>query len=237
MGSFYDNLRIRHYQVEVWKWLSWKENWEMHLLWLMPFTLPTWNMQLWVSSSQNVPPPLQTSFLSSCFFGWWLEFCAQTARQCPGLLFFVRVKLASFLLWLAGCQVPKPHPNPTTPPPHTQPKLQLQTPPILKRAETYNGNFQGLSTQERAPTRPVTPTTIQTPPPTLPPCGPCSLPCLESKGIGSSWKVKCSLSALSWKSSQTPPTPPVWNIPENTTSFTWTQKCLRVPQSTLVHET
>lgn len=119
MGSFYDNLRIRHYQVEVWKWLSWKENWEMHLLWLMPFTLPTWNMQLWVSSSQNVPPPLQTSFLSSCFFGWWLEFCAQTARQCPGLLFFVRVKLASFLLWLAGCQVPKPHPNPTTPPPPT----------------------------------------------------------------------------------------------------------------------
>lgn len=95
--------------------------------------------------------------------------------------------------------LPNPQtPNPTTPPP--QPKLQ--TPPILKRAETYKRKFPG-------PVRPrACPHPVQWPPPPskplLPPCGPCTLPCLESNGTESSREVKCSLSALSWKSSQPP---------------------------------
>lgn len=142
------------------------------------------------------------------FFGWWLERCAQIAGQCPGPLFFCLCETSkSFLLWLAGCQVPRPQCN-HFPPPPPPPKVQFQTPPILKRSETYNGNFQGLYAQERAPTRPTNPHQhrhpAQNPSSFLPPSPFPPAFSLESKGSESSWKVKYSLWALSSKLSQTP---------------------------------
>lgn len=128
---------------------------------------------------------------SSCFYGWWLECYVQIARQCLGLPCFVRVKLASFLLWLAHCQVPKPQPNHSP-----QFQLQLQTPPVLKRAETYSGNFQRLSTQGCAPTRPVNPPP-QSPPksllPTSFPADSTPSPALNPKGqrAAGRWSAAC----------------------------------------------
>lgn len=136
--------------------------------------------------------------------------------------FFVCVKLAkaSCCGWLVA---KSPDPNATISPP--PPKVQFQTPPILKRSETYNGNFQGLYAQERAPTRPTNPHQhrhpAQNPSSFLPPSPFSPAFSLESKGSESSWKVKYSLWALSSKLSQTPtpptpltPTLAVWNLPQ-----------------------
>ncbi|KAK5871631.1 hypothetical protein PBY51_004498 [Eleginops maclovinus] len=99
---------------------------------------------------------------------------------------------------------------------------------MLESAETYNGNFQGL-VRPRAcphPSSDPPPPPPQPPPskPLLPPCGPCSLPCLGARGTESSWKVKCSLK----KSSQTPLVLPQISPPRLLHSPRSVSECCRV---------
>lgn len=163
-----------------------------------------------MTRSCSVPPTGQTSFLSSCFHGRWLEFLHSLSAT------FVRVKLASFLLWLAACQIPKPQPlvqRPHSSPPKIKPNSNSAPPPILRGAQTHKRKFPGPIRPRACP-----PATLSTDPhhhshrhhhkPLLPPC---TLLCLQSKGTGSSGEVKCSLQALSYA--------PLASFPPRLTSF------------------
>lgn len=155
-----------------------------------------------VTRSCSVPPTGQTSFLSSCFHGRWLEFLSTT---------FVRVKLASFLLWLAACQNPKPQPlvqHPCSSPPKIKPNSNSAPPSHPERSSDTQTEISRAYTPKSVPP----PATLSTDPhhhshrhkPLLPPCTPL---CLQSKGTGSSREVKCSLQALSYAPPSALPTP------------------------------
>lgn len=182
---------------------------------------------------QRVNYQLVKSFMQTTFWVPVLQvmirvfFSDNLVVSYTSFLFCAKPAKASCWGWLAGCQVPRPQPNHSTHP-HQRKKKPLQSPPILKRSETYNGNFQGLYAQECPSTRPVPP------PQTAPPFSlPSSLwPLLSPSAVnpkGQRAAGRWSAACWRWAESQTN-SPPVWKYPPtNTNPFTSTQRCLRGP--------